>query len=99
MTYLGRREGDDMPESSDAFSVEDKAKAKIEVVALARILQMTAAHLRAVLAESVLSEFVELVGKNELVADIRSIERIAASMREDADRYMTGPSNDEPWTA
>ena len=81
------------------FSTEDKAKATIEVAALAKILQMTATHLRTVLAEPVLSEFMESVGKNELVADIQSVERIAASMREDADRYKAGPLNDEPWTS
>ena len=77
--------------------MNDKAKATIEVAALARILQMTATHLRAVLSEPVLSEFVESVGKNELVTDIQSVERIAASMREDADRYKAGPLNGEPW--
>ena len=86
-----------MEEVPNAFSAEDKAKAAIEVAALARILQMTASHLRAVLSEPILSGFVEFVGKNELVADIQSVERIAASIREDADRYKVGSHNDDPW--
>ena len=88
-----------MSETPGIFAAEDKAKAAVEVAALAMILQMTATHLRAVLAESVLSEFVELVGKNELVADIQSVERIAASIREDADRYRACSSSDGSWTA
>ena len=72
-----------------ALSAKDKAKAAVEVSALARILQMTATHLRTVLAEPTLSEFVASVGKNELVADVQSVERIAASMREDVETYKT----------
>ena len=76
-----------------ASSVEDKAKAAIEVLALTRLMRNTLRDLRATLAEPVLSEFIGLVGKNELVADIQSMERMTASLREEADRYLTDPFN------
>lgn len=54
----------------------------------ARILVDTTRRMRAILAEPVLSEFVEFVGRSELAADLDSLDRIARSMREDVDLYL-----------
>jgi len=58
------------------------------VLGHARILLETTRGLKAALADPALSEFVRFVGGNELVADLRSLERIAQSMREDVGRYL-----------
>jgi len=73
------------------FSASDKANAAIEVSALAMIIQNMTKRLREQLSEPVLAEFVEFIGRNELIADIQIVDRIAASMRQDVQRYMDDP--------
>ena len=77
-----------MTEATDYFSVEERAKATLKVLGEVGLLGRIPKAMRRPLRSPVMSEFVEFVGRNELAADLGSLDATARALRDDIDRYL-----------